>query len=114
MGKIKSAVEFVIGKDIIEKIKKSNYVKGERSLGLRVIDTADDIITFGIRYGSFALEFNGVRSLMDGHYQSGVLQIIIAEYFRLSGYIENKRRMETLDTLIEYETFCKEREALRI
>ncbi len=113
MGKLKSAVEYLLlGKDIIENRRKSNSLNTDRGLGTKVIDAVRDVTSFTLRYAPFVLEFNGVSDLIEGKYQSGTLKLIIAEWIRISEYMDSKSRKEIFDTLITYRDYCKEREAL--
>jgi len=104
MSKVKSFFKYLAGIDLLEDRRRYYQNIGERGLGIKVIDVADDILTLGRRYVPTIMEIDGFRRLIDGQYVVCAIEFFVSEYRRISEYFHSKRRR----MLIDFEIRLKE------
>lgn len=108
MDIIKSFFKYLAGSDVLEDRRRYYQIIGERSLGIKIVDVADDFKAFGIRYVPTLMELDGVRRLFNGQYVDSTIELLAAESIRMSEYFHNKRQRTLMDSAIRLSELGEE------
>lgn len=84
---VKRLSNYIIGKDLFEDINKHP----DKSLIQKVESNLFVGVDLLRRYAPIPLEIDGIRRLVDKQYIVGGLELIFAEYLRISEYYSNKK-----------------------